>query len=206
MEIQSMESVKELKPGFVRASVISGKNMVLLFQVDKNVILENHKHPHLQFGYCFSGKFRFNVNGTETVVKPGDSYLIDTNIEHSAVALTDYYSMDIKIISDSSLKQDVTYTVMSRMEEFENYEILKSDIGNSNIYQIRTLNRNSTVPLKGFDLECAYFMVNKKTKIIGEDGMDYMVEPMKIYTLLPEETKNIIICDARIELFIVEIR
>lgn len=36
--------------------------------------------------------------------------------------------------------------------------------------------------------------------------MDYVVEPMKIYAVLPEETGNITICDAGIELFIVEIR
>lgn len=206
MKIQSIESVKELKSGFVRASVISGKNMVLLFKVDKDVILENHKHPHIQFGYCFSGEFRFNVNGKEKIVKPRDPYLIDSNIQHSAVALSDYYSMDIKIISDNSLNRDVSYTVMSKMEEFENYEILKSNIGESYIYQIRTTNKNSIVPLQAFDLEHSYLMVNKKTKIIGEDGMACLMEPMKIYTLLSEETRNITICDSGIDLFIVEIR
>ena len=36
--------------------------------------------------------------------------------------------------------------------------------------------------------------------------MAYVVEPMKIYTLLPDETSNITISDVGIELFIVEIR
>lgn len=203
--MRSIETLKELKPGFLRASAIFGKNMVLLFKVDKDVILENHKHPHIQFGYCFSGEFSFNVNGKEKEVRSGDSYLIDTNIPHSAVALSDYYSMDIKIISDDKQKQDVEYDVLSKVDQFENYQIERTDIGNSHIYRIITLNDNAKVTMQSIDLGCCSLMVNKETDIVGEGGIKYTMEPMKIYSVLQKETETIKISKAGTELFVIEI-
>lgn len=57
MRFTNIAKTVELKKGFVRASAVFGKTMVLLFKIDKGVLLDNHNHPHIQLGYCFEGEF-----------------------------------------------------------------------------------------------------------------------------------------------------
>lgn len=46
-----------------------------------------HNHPHVQSTYVNRGRFRFSVDGTETEVGPGDSFVIPTNATHGCVCL-----------------------------------------------------------------------------------------------------------------------
>lgn len=46
-----------------------------------------HSHPHVQSTFVKSGRFAFSVDGKQTEVGPGDSFVIPTNVEHGAVCL-----------------------------------------------------------------------------------------------------------------------
>lgn len=44
-----------------------------------------HNHPHVQSTYVKSGRFLFSVDGIETEVGPGDSFVIPANAVHGCV-------------------------------------------------------------------------------------------------------------------------
>lgn len=46
-----------------------------------------HNHPHVQSTFVESGRFRFSVDGVETEVGPGDSFVIPSNAVHGCVCL-----------------------------------------------------------------------------------------------------------------------
>ncbi len=46
-----------------------------------------HHHPHVQSTFVKSGRFAFTINGEQTEVGPGDSFIIPSNAEHGAVCL-----------------------------------------------------------------------------------------------------------------------
>jgi len=46
-----------------------------------------HHHPHIQSTFVKSGRFVFTVDGTETEVGPGDSFVIPTNAVHGCVCV-----------------------------------------------------------------------------------------------------------------------
>ena len=46
-----------------------------------------HNHPHVQSTFVKSGKFLFSINGTETEVVAGDSFVIPSNATHGCVCI-----------------------------------------------------------------------------------------------------------------------
>ncbi len=203
--MENVEKVKELKPGFVRSSAVFGKNMVLLFHVDKNVILDNHNHPHTQFGYCFTGEFDFNVNGKGKRVTEGESYLIDANIPHSAVAVTEYYSMDIKVITTSGSPMEISYDVMETVTDTETIHIQKCMIGEKVIYKITVKQKRVKIPFLGRGDEKFCLMADKTMDIEFSGEIPVTVEPMKIYCIDGKEIHNMQVKQKDRVFFIVEV-
>ena len=56
------------KTGFLCSSVVINKDMILLFKMDKDVVLDNHNHPHAQLGYCFNSDFGFEGEGDHIAI------------------------------------------------------------------------------------------------------------------------------------------
>jgi len=46
-----------------------------------------HHHPHIQSTFVKSGRFVFSIDGEETEVGPGDSFVIPTNAVHGCVCV-----------------------------------------------------------------------------------------------------------------------
>ena len=46
-----------------------------------------HHHPHIQSTFVKSGRFVFSIDGVETEVGPGDSFVIPTNAVHGCVCV-----------------------------------------------------------------------------------------------------------------------
>ncbi len=46
-----------------------------------------HNHPHVQSTFVKSGRFTFSIDGNETEVGPGDSFVIPANAVHGCVCL-----------------------------------------------------------------------------------------------------------------------
>lgn len=62
--------------------------MVVAFKFEKEGAEGKlHNHPHVQSTFVESGRFRFSVDGNETDVGPGDSFVISSNLVHGCVCL-----------------------------------------------------------------------------------------------------------------------
>ena len=46
-----------------------------------------HTHPHTQMSYVLSGRFLYSVEGEETELKPGDSIVVPSGLEHGTRCL-----------------------------------------------------------------------------------------------------------------------
>ncbi len=66
-----------------------GKLMSTQVNMKKGVVGPNHSHPHEQVNYILSGSLEVTIAGEKTVITAGDSYYVEPNIEHGAVALLD---------------------------------------------------------------------------------------------------------------------
>lgn len=61
--------------------------MVVAFSFAENAEGKLHNHPHVQSTFVKSGRFRFTVDGAETEVGPGDSFVIPGDVVHGCVCL-----------------------------------------------------------------------------------------------------------------------
>ena len=61
--------------------------MVVAFTFQENAEGKLHSHPHIQSTFVESGRFRFSLDGVETVYGPGDSFIIPANAVHGCVCL-----------------------------------------------------------------------------------------------------------------------
>jgi quercetin dioxygenase-like cupin family protein len=61
--------------------------MVVAFRFQKDGVGKLHNHPHVQSTYVESGRFRFTLDGAETEVGPGDSFVVPSNAVHGCVCL-----------------------------------------------------------------------------------------------------------------------
>jgi len=95
---KSVNDISEVKVinGIFRKTLVNNPDiMMVFFRLEKGAELPLHSHPHLQIGYIISGKLEFYVNGKSEILKSGDSYLVERNIEHGAKVLEDTYVIDI---------------------------------------------------------------------------------------------------------------
>lgn len=61
--------------------------MVVCFTFQAEAEGKLHNHPHVQSTYVESGRFVFSVDGVETEVGPGDSFVIPSNAKHGCRCL-----------------------------------------------------------------------------------------------------------------------
>jgi quercetin dioxygenase-like cupin family protein len=69
--------------------------MIVHLEFEKNAIGYLHKHQHKQIGYVVAGSFEVTINGEKKVLKAGDVYYTQPNVEHGVVALDDCVLIDI---------------------------------------------------------------------------------------------------------------
>lgn len=200
MRLTNIAKMVEIKKGFVRASAIFGKTMVLLFKIDKGVLLDNHNHPHIQLGYCFEGEFDFTVEDETISVHAGDSYQLPSNVYHSAVATTDYYSMDYKIISDEVIEKPM-YNILKETEKADNYIISELMFGGNAVRKYDLKSARAEFSLQQSDKKkMCIFVSNNVFVQCGKEKSE--LKPMEIYLL---EDKQDISIDGKCTLFVVEV-
>lgn len=54
-----------------------------------------HQHPHSQIAYAISGKYEFTLEGKTSVLNPGDSVYVPSNVIHGLVCLETGEFLDI---------------------------------------------------------------------------------------------------------------
>ena len=71
------------------------KAMVAQVFLKKNAVVPLHHHESEQITYILKGALKFELQGTEVVVREGEVLHIPSNVPHRAVALEDTLDLDI---------------------------------------------------------------------------------------------------------------
>jgi quercetin dioxygenase-like cupin family protein len=79
---------KQISPGITIRTVWGDRIMLsfLTFEAE-GATVPRHRHHHEQMGMGLEGEFRLVIGEEEQIVRPGDAYLIPSNVEHSATAV-----------------------------------------------------------------------------------------------------------------------
>ena len=64
-------------------------------KLEKGAVIPPHGHPHEQTGYLISGQMEFVVDGENIIAKPGDSWNIPGDVEHSATAIDETVVIEV---------------------------------------------------------------------------------------------------------------
>ena len=76
--------------------IITGeKAMMAEIGIAKGGVVPLHHHESEQLSYCVEGSLKFEIEGREIVVRPGEVLVIPSNVPHSAVALEDFRGFDV---------------------------------------------------------------------------------------------------------------
>lgn len=77
---------KELFEGIVARTYWGDKLMLAVVDVAANGVVPPHNHPHEQAGIVLEGEIAFTIAGETRTLKPGDVYMIPSDVEHGGVA------------------------------------------------------------------------------------------------------------------------
>ncbi|GLC80773.1 cupin domain-containing protein [Lacrimispora brassicae] len=84
------------EPGITRRILARGGSLMgVEASFKKGAAGKVHKHPHEQVSYIVSGSFEYEANGVTYMLKAGDSYYVEPDVLHGAVALEDSVILDI---------------------------------------------------------------------------------------------------------------
>ncbi|MBI2202009.1 MAG: cupin domain-containing protein [Armatimonadetes bacterium] len=74
---------REIAPGARIRTMWGERIMVSMVDLEPGSVVPAHTHPHEQMGVVLEGEFHMRVGGEERLLKPGDVYLVPSNMEHS---------------------------------------------------------------------------------------------------------------------------
>jgi quercetin dioxygenase-like cupin family protein len=67
----------------VKMQVAYGEKIMMAYvNLDANITLPAHSHPHEQMGMFLEGEAEFTIGDEKRIVKPGMAYLVPSNVEH----------------------------------------------------------------------------------------------------------------------------
>jgi quercetin dioxygenase-like cupin family protein len=97
MQIFSWDSVKkEVMNAKIWRKVISGeKAMLAQIFIAKDAEVPRHQHESEQLTCVLDGSIKLKVEGKEVVLHKGEILVIPSNVPHSAVALEDYFGLEV---------------------------------------------------------------------------------------------------------------
>jgi quercetin dioxygenase-like cupin family protein len=82
--------------GILRKTLAYGERTLMTeFRLERDSVLPPHAHPHEQIGYLISGRMRLTIGGEEHDVRPGDSWCIPGDAEHTAQALEPSVAVEV---------------------------------------------------------------------------------------------------------------
>jgi len=82
--------------GLQREILVHSPTMMLVrHEMSKRWRGTTHQHPHEQMVYVISGCIQVNVDGILREATAGDSFIVESNVEHNAVALEDSIVLDV---------------------------------------------------------------------------------------------------------------
>lgn len=123
-KMENINSFITVKEGFNKFVYKDDRCEILLNNVKKGVLLETHKHEECQFGYCFKGSFEFLVEDSKKIIEEGNSYILNTNIEHGAIFLDEIWALDFKFLAKKSIELDFSQNVFDSKNTFKAEDIM----------------------------------------------------------------------------------
>lgn len=79
---------EDLGNGIKRKILAFNKDLMMVFvKFEKGAIGYLHKHIHSQSTYVVKGAFKVKIENDEKILKQGDVFFVEPNIEHGVVAL-----------------------------------------------------------------------------------------------------------------------
>ena len=74
---------RPLVPGVTLRIFSSAQLMLSLVEMEPNAVIPLHRHPHEQMGIWLEGEAEATIGDQGRRVRPGDSYYIPGNVEHT---------------------------------------------------------------------------------------------------------------------------
>jgi len=83
--------------GGIKRKMLTFEENVMMVKIafDAGAVGDAHHHPHIQCSYVESGEFELTIDDEVKVLKAGDSFLVPSNVVHSAKAITDGILIDV---------------------------------------------------------------------------------------------------------------
>lgn len=79
-------ATRELIPGGTIRSFWGEKTLLSLVDIQPNVEVPSHSHPHEQSGMLLEGELEMGIGTEIKMLRPGDMYIIPGGVEHYAKA------------------------------------------------------------------------------------------------------------------------
>ncbi len=90
------ERFNEVLPGIKIKTLVHGeKTLMTKFIMKSGSTLPRHSHPYEQTGYLLKGKIKLSIGENSFEVQPGDSWCIESGMEHSALIIDDSEALEI---------------------------------------------------------------------------------------------------------------
>lgn len=87
--------IEKLEKGISRQIMGHTDNLMLVrVYFEKGAIGYTHSHVHDQIAFIESGKFEVEIDGSKQILGSGDSFIVNSGIEHGAVCLEDGVLID----------------------------------------------------------------------------------------------------------------
>ena len=102
----------EITKGFI-ARMFHTDNMTIAYvYVEEGAVLPEHSHFNEQISSMLEGRFEFVLDGKTTILEPGMSMVIPSNVRHSGKALTRCVIMDVfQPVREDFRKGEVAYAM-----------------------------------------------------------------------------------------------
>lgn len=90
------ERFNNILPGINIKTLVHGeKTLMTKFVMERGSSLPKHSHPYEQTGYLIQGKIKLFIGEKSYDVNPGDSWCIESGVEHSAQVLEKSAALEI---------------------------------------------------------------------------------------------------------------
>ncbi len=94
--IYTKDGFNEILAGIKIKTLVHGeKTLMSKFVMEGGSTLPKHSHPYEQTGYLLKGKIKLTIGNKSFDVNPGDSWSIESGIEHFAQVLEDSEALEI---------------------------------------------------------------------------------------------------------------
>lgn len=172
----------KVKDGFDQCKYTEKDFEIIVSLINEGTDLVSHSHQHEQFGYCFRGKFNFMYENNKVQLNPKEYYILQSDIEHSACAINDFYALDFKYIIKNNI---FIGNFHNKMIEIDNCKSNIISVGEHYICKIQGNEGDNHFKVSTDEYSCYTIVSNDMS--INIDGEDTILQPMKIYHFSSKE-------------------